>query len=201
MILLISVLILIAAWAIVKRLKIDQGYTVYHILKGWHYSIRDNTFIPFPFKFSFAPKFLRFVAVFGEGCDYDDNNKGDINKLYGVSYGIDPHWRSVRIGWRWNENLKVIELFAYSYVKGKRVVKFISSVALLEQIEFQIFYSATSNAVRINARTNDDSFVNVNVDEIDRSPFRFKLWPYYGGNKPAPNYMKIFIKELKKEKV
>ncbi len=191
MILLVSVFIVICIWIYIKSSKIDKGYTVFNISKGKHYSVKENSLLPIPYKLAFAPKTLRFTAIFGAGCDYNSINNDSINKLYGISYGFDVHWRSVRIGWRYNSNLKVIELFAYGYAKGKRVIKFISSVAQYEEVEFIMFQNDDQVIIEANNK------ITIIIPDIDKSAVRFKLWPYFGGKQAAPQNMKIFIKNLK----
>lgn len=175
--------------------KESEAYTMYTIKKGNHCSHKDEW--PLALKISLAPKVLRFTAIFSEGCAYNSNEAGDhINKLYGISYGFDHHYRSVRVGWRHNSNLGVIELFSYSYVKGERVIKKLINVKQYEPVHFIIF---RKNSTDIIIHVNDEcATVTDVVKGIDKEGVRFKLFPYFGGNPKAPNNMKIFIKETVK---
>lgn len=175
----------------------SEGWEIFLIKKNRHYSLRVNRPFPTPFKIAMHRGSLRFTAMFGHGCNYDSNDsndlKGDINKLYGISYGLDDHYRSVRIGWRYNSNLKVIDLYVYSYIKGKREIKHLFSVNLFEEIHFTLFRTK-NNGVIIEARPDGGTVITEAVYGIDKSIWDFKLWPYFGGNVKAPNDMTIFIK-------
>lgn len=187
------VLFILLAMLLVKR-KINNGFDEYSINKGDHYSTRNES--PFKWKFGIAPKTLRFEAIFGIGCNYEDNNDGDVNKLYGISYGFDNHYRSVRIGWKYNTNLKIIELYSYAYSKGIRVIKPLINVKQFEPVFFTIWKIKGANNVRISVSDSEKTERRIDIiNGIDNEKVRLKQFPYYGGNKPAPNGMKIFIRE------
>lgn len=195
-VLILSAVIATIILMVITRNKDEKGWTTYIIKKGKHFSSR--TLIGWLWKVGFVPKVLRFSAIFADGCDYDDNKLGardreDINKLYGVSYGFDTHYRSVRIGWRYNTNLKVIELFIYSYVKGRRFIKKILNCRLYDQIDFIIFKQEDSNVAVVKIKANGTEVEEL-VHGIDTDWIRFKEFPFFGGDKKAPNDMKIFIK-------
>lgn len=175
----------------------EDGFEVFVIKRGRHNSIKASSFWPFNFKFGMAPKTLKFAVVFGDGCDYEDNNSGDINKLYGISYGFDNHYRSVRIGWLYNSNLKVIELYTYAYVKGNRVIRHLMNVQLYESIYITLWKVKNEMVVRISVSDTEKTERKIDfVSGIDHESIRFRQYPYYGGNNPAPNDIKIMIKEM-----
>jgi hypothetical protein len=173
--------------------KDSKGWEAYLIKKGRHYSIRVNRPFPTPYKFSFQRGTLRFTAFFGSSCVYDSTNNDSIHKLYGVSYGGDHHYRSVRIGWRYNSNLRVIELFIYAYVRGKRIIKPMFNVQIEEEIQFTMFRTK-NNIVVIESILENGSITVDYVAGIDKSFFEYKLWPYFGGIAKSPHDMQIFIK-------
>jgi hypothetical protein len=152
--------------------------------------------LQFPFKIALAPKKLKFKAIFAEGTDQFDKEEGDINKLYGLSLGLDHHYRSVRIGWSYGKNdLKLredcINLFTYCYINGNLKMNFLTSVQRFEEIQCSI-------------DVFDDGLVSVSANNItanynlDKSSFwlRFRLSPYVGGNHTFKNDCKIIIQEL-----
>lgn len=175
-----------------------NGYEAFVIKKNRHYSIRINRPFPSEFKFAIAPsRTLRFTTIFAEGCKYESENSdvtGDINKLYGINFGINWHRDSVRIGWRYNANLKVIELYLYSYVNGKREFSHLVNVQTYEAIHITMFHVRKVNKVVVEVKTEDGSWTTDAVKGIKDSWIKFKLFPYFGGNMPAPNDMKILIK-------
>jgi hypothetical protein len=173
-VIIIAAVLFAILWMLSKKSQINKGYDEYEISKGDHYSTKNDS--PFKWKFGFAPKTLRFEAIFGQGCNYEDNNSGDINKLYGISYGLDNHYRSVRIGWKYNANLKVIEQF--------------------EPVFFTIWKLKSANDVRLSVSDSEKTERRIDIIKgIDSETIRLKQFPFFGGNKPAPRDMRIFIRE------
>lgn len=168
---------------------ISPTWVVYKIKKNKHNP-------PFTIK-TYAPikNSLMFSIIFTEGCDYDtsslESDALDINKAYGISYGFDPHWNSIRVGWRWNRTKKMIEVFWYVYSAGKRTYKHITDVALFEQVDFSI--TRQGNIVYLRGNVEDKAFHY--IFRISDSWIRFKMFPYFGGNKKAPCDMKIVISD------
>lgn len=176
------------------------GFKTFWIKKGSHYSICVGSWLNTTLKFGFAPRKLQWITIFGDGYNAKDKSNGDVHKLYGISYGLDHHYRSVRIGWRWNETMQAIELFAYWYYQSKRCIKKLCNVQPYEEFKCTI-------------DCNNDGLIFVKVEEIaeygtavlasrfiqikkQESWLRFKLFPYFGGSFPASEDIKIFIKEL-----
>ena len=61
-------------------------------------------------------------VYFFPNCTYQlSENYDQVNKLYGFSEGFH-HWNSARTGWRCVDG-ENIELLAYSYINGKRIIK------------------------------------------------------------------------------
>jgi hypothetical protein len=171
-----------------KRLK--PGWDRWTIKKGRHFSRKNDSL--FLYKFGFAKKSFRFQAYFADGCNYVDNSDGDVNKLYGVSYGLDNHKKSVRIGWKHNGD-NTIDLYAYYYVDGVRNINCLMSVSMHEVIEFDILKSGSSVHIRtVNGRRSQ----NFLIRNIGGKWPMLKEYPYYGGDQKAPNDMTIYIKQL-----
>lgn len=172
---------------------IQDEWLIYFIRKGKHRSESSLSLFPTTLKVGLAGKTIRFSAIFCDGCNYDDSVIGDsINKLYGVSYGFDHHYRSVRIGWRSNRKLEVIELFTYAYINGKRYIKYLVSVKTFEQVDFTIFHNGSLCIIEL--RTQDGIRVIESV-RVERGIIDWILFPYFGGKSAAPNDIKILIKK------
>jgi len=186
----ISILIIGLICTLWKHSKKTIGTVVYSIRKGNHYSA---SWFRFPF---FNKHRLTFTFVLGGGCKYDPlYGEGDINKLYGISFGFDPHYRSIRIGWRCSTNNTTIELYAYSYDDGKRKITYLCDVKQYETYVISIIRinrhcNVCVSDVWDRVRGNCDITINDSSDWI-----KFRLFPYFGGNKPAPHDMKIYINE------
>lgn len=172
---------------------------MYLIPKGQHYSRLDGSYLRSKYKWAFSRSSIRFTTVFGEGCNYKDSNMGvdreDINKLYGMKFGFDTHYNSVRIGWRYNPSIDKIELYLYSYVIGKRVIEKLTQVNLFEEFHCTMFLNKSNNRVIVEIKDADNKVLAVSyVPNMTNSWVKFRLFPYFGGNLPAPNKMKIFVR-------
>lgn len=167
-------------------------FVLYKVEEGEHHFKRDDAISTRP---RVAKDTVEFKAWFTDSCLYDvsllGKDKDDINKLYGITdCNSTPHQDSVRIGWR-HDGQGTIELFSYVYTDGKRAFKKIGSVTPSEQ--FSIKIDTTPNTV--NFWLNGQLVDTTQRDKDCRNGVRFRLFPYFGGNQPAPNDMRIFISE------
>jgi hypothetical protein len=149
----------------------------------------------FHFGFTFKDR-ISFEAKFDESCLYtiDDNDKYDVNKLFGFSTTIFHHKQSARLGWRCLDGSN-IQLLTYSYNDSKRDLKdldvicevkpdqlfFAEIIDLEDKYEYRVFLDT------------DDFIIKHDKKKKDWMPFHYFLFPYFGGNKTAPHDMKIFI--------
>jgi hypothetical protein len=115
----------------------------------------------------------------------DDN---DLNKLCGISFGVNDHSNSVRFAWvpDFTQN-GVIKIYGYVYDKlsSGHVSKFITSVKVDEVNSGVIKVSGNQYILTVGATSI--SMDNTHGD----SNLCFRLYPYFGGNNTAPNDMTI----------
>lgn len=178
--------------------KLMPEWDVYRIKKGRHFSRMNHALILYKFEILFKNR-LEFDVIFANGCDYEDNSDGDINKLYGVSYGFDNHWRSVRIGWLYNSKRQKIELYSYVYIRGERIITYLCDTDLGEDLNISIDHNVALKEVYIRISDNSTNrMLKLHiVKNVEKSWIRLKEFPYYGGNFAAPSDMMIFIKDVK----
>ena len=101
--------------------KFEDGYRIFTIKEGKHYSKHGIE--------SSKVNSLKFEAIFDESAMYstiDSINQFDFNKLYGLSDGSGHHDNSARFGWRWLNDS--IQIFTYVYNDGIRTHHQIGSV-------------------------------------------------------------------------
>jgi hypothetical protein len=158
--------------------------TCYIIERGKHFSYKAGQFFKWPWKVELSSKTVCFTATFGDGTDQHTTS---INKLYGIVFGFDPHYRSARIGWRYNKFSDRIELFSYVYVNGKREHKFLCRVKRYEPVQCFVGPSFVS------AMNAGGTFTN-HYATLDAA-IMFKLFPYFGGKKTSERDLQIFIQE------
>lgn len=132
---------------------------------------------------------------FDENCWFElkEEDDYDINKLCGFSYGLH-HNDSIRLGWRPSAEKSKIDLFTYYYNNGKRDFKFLCTIHTdrIHNATIELLNDSFLVSVR------DSLGKNVGVGSV---PFEFPklklgyfLFPYFGGNKTAPNDMNIWLR-------
>lgn len=161
---------------------------IFTIKKGRHYSS------PFFFLKRFLPSFKKsfhFTVEFDQACLYQLSGEDqlDINKLFGVGCNtIFHHKNSVRIGWRSTNNTD-IELVSYLYVNSiRQEERILSVVKPYEKTMCQILFIDE----QVIITTTDINHTKTEVLNISKKQsWGFLLWPYFGGNKPAPHTLQI----------
>lgn len=143
---------------------------------------------------------IRFKAKFDSSCVYDLKDKHgydhnyDINKLFGFSTTYNHHNQSGRVGWRCLDN-KTIQLVTYTYNNHHRLPESILGTVnvgdefecSIEDIETDYIYTLKYNGETVVTRT---------PKQPDKVLFKYLLWPYFGGNNPAPHKMTIYIERM-----
>lgn len=166
--------------------KITTQFTKYTIRQG-HNSSDGNTFLPASYSE------LKFIAKFDSTAIYSnllDYNQLDINKLCGFSDNNSGHQQySARFGWRWSDN--ALRLFGYAYNNGIRDSKELGTVIIGSEINCSIKVTAKHYVFSLNGSTDSLPRASTSVKASG-----YKLYPYFGGDEPAPHNIYIWIKEL-----
>ncbi len=162
------------------------AYRTYIIKKGSNYCS------PNPFRLT-TKSTLRFNAIFDSTCIYknvDSLNQKDINKLYGFSDCGSQHLvNSARVGWRWYNN--ELQLFAFVHNDGEILPETSMGTAPIGSII----------NCRITCKPDVYEFeVNGLIKTLPRhcsgAYTRYILNPYFGGDEPSPQYIKILLNQL-----
>lgn len=152
-------------------------------------------------------KDLTFIVKFDSSCKYDlkDVDQLDINKLYGMSFGLFRHENSYRVGWTYNLKTNKIDLYHYWYEHGERYSSFIVGVPLNVKVIVNIkFKPKDANNYRIGdiGSSIETSVSAIGLPLVKKAiPFNLEnvpsygltLFPYFGGNEKAPHKMKIYL--------
>lgn len=148
---------------------------------------------------SFVPRFgdrFRWVGSFKPSARYfhKDADQWDWNKLCGISFSVFATRHSVMIGWRYNPNIDRIELAFYAHDgRGKVNRKIVKLEKVLTMFEpFEVGIELQGKIVEISMNGKKTKY------EMKK---RFPIWkrlvfPWFGGNKPAPQDIKILLKTL-----
>jgi hypothetical protein len=143
-------------------------------------------------------------VYFFQNCTYKlTENYDQVNKLYGFSEGFH-HWNSARIGWRCTDG-ENIELLAYCYINGKRVIKPMITCKSDSWVFCNI--QNKTNKYVFKALSPNNQSITVSVDKEKSFSyyslfklFIYRLFPYFGGKISAPHDMNIYTIRLKTEK-
>lgn len=167
--------------------------TQYKIKQGNHYC-SGIKFFP-----HFGQKFISRIVEFDYTSEYDHGtvDQLDINKLFGISYGYH-HNNSARFGWRslgWDSNK--IEILAYCYVDGHRIRKNEADISLgivnINQLYEYTIYTA-DDAYYLSVKQHQTLIKRTKIPHNGVTWWGYHLYPYFGGNLPAPHTIKIYIK-------
>ncbi len=166
---------------------IQQSQWIIHtIAKGSHDSDKNQ------YK-SVDKKEMKFLVKFDSSAIYqtvNPSNQADINKLYGFSdNNQEHHTNSARIGWRWFNNQ--LELWGYIYNNTLRIEKFITAVPLNQEINCSI--KAEGNLYTFKVQ---NTLITMTRTSTTATAIGYQLYPYFGGDEPSPQQIKIQIKDL-----
>lgn len=153
---------------------------LYTIKKGCHYGW--HWFWPFLGKTCV----IKHEVVFKQNCLYrfGDADDFDVNKLFGRSFGFH-HKNSVRFGWRPFKGK--IAIFSYVYRNGERSINELGICDIDKKYTFQIKCKDNFTLFEMGDESHKTRF-GVNTSG---SPFGYKLYPYFGGNRKAPHDIDI----------
>lgn len=157
-----------------------MSYKSYTIKKGKHFSgLRLRPVLG---------KKLSYKIIFTHSCLYqfNDQDQYDVNKLFGISDDFSHSQNSARFGWRCKGNQ--IEIMVYVKSSGQRNT---FSIGLVDP-DVSHDYSISIEDDVYKFKFNSEEF---SVPRTSQYNFiRYHLFPYFGGNKPAPHDMEIKMK-------
>lgn len=135
-----------------------------------------------------------WMVKFDESCRYDLGNEDqfDTNKLIGIGYLPGHHKDSARFGWRYWTERKEIELTAYCYVNGRRVIQHIGFCEVGKWYRIELFVTRWAYHFSL-AHTDQTPIGETEIKHNHNRKFQYRLGTYFGGNQVAPRTMKIQI--------
>lgn len=157
----------------------------YIIYQGQHYA--DNNDLK-PGEYSE----LKFLVKFDSTAIYLNKeiaNQEDVNKLYGFSDNNAQHQQfSARFGWNWARG--ALRLYAYVYNNGERSFKEITDIQIGSENNCSVKIVEGYYIFSVNNITAEMPRSSTTAKAIG-----YKLYPYFGGDEPAPHDINIWIKE------
>lgn len=168
----------------------DHSYIKHSIFKGKHYSNKNGIK-------AVKTSNLSFVVKFDSSAIYTTvkaENQTDINKLFGFSDNNAKHHEfSARFGWRWSNN--ALRIFAYTYNYGKMSFAELGTVEPGTENNCSISVSGETYIFSLNGFKTSMPRASKTTEAEG-----YKLYPYFGGNEPAPHEITIWIKEVAPQK-
>lgn len=164
--------------------KIEKGIENTYTIKQGNYKIENRKLsrvnsdhLWFHFTFTENHKYLSEIP--------DDQNRLDINKLYGLT-SSKIHENSCRIGWREFNNGN-FEVLGYWYLDGVRKWKHLYEAEVGELLEMEV-----TNFGDYRFYCNGEQFI-IPAKEFNKS---YRAWPFFGGQNAAPHDMYFKIKGM-----
>jgi hypothetical protein len=153
---------------------------------------------PFRFGLWWNRSHFSWVVKFDESCRYDLGNEDqfDVNKLVGIGYLWNHHKNSARFGWRYWTERKEIELTAYCYVNGRRVIQHICFCEIGKEYALQLKVLSSSYYFAVSEKKHVDFVGTAWIDITHSKKLQYRLGCFFGGNQVAPHEMKIELKKL-----
>lgn len=169
----------------------------YTIDAGNHYCLH-------PLKIHWNKKRLIFEFMFTESCKYNlgTEDQLDWNKYFGIGFGFNHHKNSYRVGSRYDPISEKFLLSHYSYNHGVRSYPVMCPVDLNQHYMCVIGLNRAANSITNTlsvAESGDWKLIyagGIDFDFNGVSRLGFNLWPYQGGNIPAPHKMDYMLGEL-----
>jgi hypothetical protein len=164
---------------------------IFTVERGEHYSDR---FLYKALNSLVLSRSIQYLVKFDSSCKYQlsKRDQQDVNKLFGYSIGFDHHKNSARFGWHWHWGK--IHASAYLYRDGERIVLPMAKLELDSWYRFSIEAQEESDCFLI---ADEESTIAIaNVERRAKFRFGFHLWPYFGGNNPAPHEVQLEMKRL-----
>lgn len=138
------------------------------------------------------------IVEFDITAKYDLPGAGDdadVNKIFGFGFIKGGHHNdSARFGWIWNNGTGKVDLFAYCYVNGKRLMIKICEAATYFKYLLSIDKKETTYSFSVHDAKNDyKKFGSVDIAFTHKKKWSYRLGCFFGGNQPAPDDITIKI--------
>jgi hypothetical protein len=146
---------------------------------------------------------ISYNVRFSKSCIYetkDPTNQKDINKLFGLSFGLH-HTNSARFGWRASKSGE-IEILAYVYRDGQRINEWDESIYIgrvdpNKDYVFDITVADGYYTFIIKSKEASEILSATLIKTGKLFPLGYFLNPYFGGDETAPHTMNIKLCKIR----
>lgn len=141
---------------------------------------------------------------FNSSCKYlIDIDQSDWNKLTGVCLGAaGPHGTSYRFGWRWREDIRVIEICAYYYCNGIGWnAEHLAYLNLNMGYDLSLRLKARDGRIVVMFTAKEIAtgkyYQHTIHHVLEKSPrLGFGCGLYFGGNRKAPHNIEVYMSDI-----
>lgn len=154
--------------------------------------------MPLRFGFWWRKTSFTWNVKFTESCRYDlkSEDQYDTNKLCGIGYLPGHHIDSARFGWRYWEVNGQIELKAYCYTSGQRVMQNLAFCEIGKEYQLQLNIAKHDYIFNVvDAETGKPVGGSIIPYGHDKK-LQYRLGVFFGGNQVAPHDLKIELERL-----
>lgn len=127
-----------------------------------------------------------------------------VNKLYGISSTMNPHKRSIRLGWRFNAETLLFDLYLYTYKDGHRDIRPAVSVPVGTELAFSFINDGEDMEMVVYDITSGDAIITSSMKRKKNGKKAFLpavlTHPYWGGIEQAPQRMSFIAEGIEKAK-
>lgn len=164
---------------------------IFRIPKGKHYAR------PWRFWLWWNKRTFSWNVKFTPSCKYNLGNEDqlDQNKMCGIGYLPHHHKNSARFGWRYRPDRNEIELSAYCYVDGERIIRSIAFVKVNQECKVNLTVGSDHYYFDVLVSTigRYENAGMITVGHNLKRKLQYRLGLYFGGNRTAPWDMAVHI--------
>jgi hypothetical protein len=124
------------------------------------------------------------------------SDQEDRNKLFGISYFLDPHKESARQGCRFDPKTRSMIMSVYCYVLGQRRIDDFCNVQLNRKYIGRLVIEKNYYQFLIFQKEGMVKLGSFSIPKWHNRKFGYKLGLYFGGNQVAPHDIKTQIKKV-----
>jgi hypothetical protein len=137
----------------------------------------------------------RVVLTFDSKYELDRGDQADVNKLFGISYGLNPKRNSDRFGWNWDTEKQLFFFYAFSHINGEMVFDVICSAVANHFYDLKITWS--KGTCRFYVYNENGETIGYHESPRERVPsICYLLGPYFGGNRTPDKTISIELKKI-----
>lgn len=144
-------------------------------------------------------KSFAWSVKFTDSCRYDlkTDDQFDTNKLCGIGYIPGFHHKdSARFGWRYWPDKGWVELMAYCYVGGKRIIQNLEFCEIGKTYHLQLNITEDSYVFNVFDPAFDKAVGGTSIPITHKKKLGYRLGVFFGGNRPASQDIQIQLDKL-----